>query len=82
MNMTKGNVMSKRWTEKEIRGLGVRTDLVTAGSILGISRPHAYELAKRDEFPAPILRLGRKYVVPVAGLLAVLGLENEPKATA
>ncbi|MCD2117093.1 MULTISPECIES: helix-turn-helix transcriptional regulator [Rhodococcus] len=74
--------MAKHWTEREVRDLGVRTDLVTAASVIGISRPYAYELAKRGEFPAPVLRLGRKYVVPVAGLLAVLGIEDDIEATA
>lgn len=74
--------MAKHWTEQEVRNLGVRTDLTTAASVLGISRPHAYDLVRQGEFPARVLRLGRKYVVPVAGLLAALEIEDETKATA
>lgn len=62
------------WTEQEVRALGVTTDVVTAGAVLGIGRVKSYELAKADQFPVPVLKLGRKYVVPVAGLLKSLGL--------
>ena len=42
-----------------------------AGSILGISRGGAYEAARRGELP--VLRIGRRMVVPTASLLALLG---------
>jgi len=42
--------------------------------VLGIGETHAYRLAGRDEFPVPVVRAGRGYVVPVAGLLHALGL--------
>lgn len=62
------------WTPEEVRALGVRTELVTAGSVLGLSRNVSYELAARGEFPVPVLRLGARWVVPVAPLLGLLGL--------
>ncbi|WP_432679406.1 hypothetical protein ACRAJ3_11610 [Rhodococcus pyridinivorans] len=65
------------WTEQKIRDLGVRTDLETANEILGLSRAYGYQLAKRNEYPVPVLTLGRKYVVPVAGLLKALVIEGE-----
>lgn len=34
-----------------------------AGAILGISRPTSYKLARRDEFPVPVIKLGRRMVV-------------------
>ena len=40
---------------------------------LGISRTLAYELAKRDALPAPVIRLGRRMVVSRAALDLVLG---------
>ncbi|HWC35810.1 MAG TPA: DNA-binding protein [Mycobacteriales bacterium] len=64
----------RRWSTAEVRGLGVTTDLVTAGSVLGIGRTVAYELAREDRFPVPVLRLGRQWRVPVAPLLAELGV--------
>ena len=43
-----------------------------AGALLGISRAFAYELVARDELP--VIRLGRRIVVPKAALLAMVGL--------
>lgn len=44
-----------------------------AGAIFGLSRPSAYEAAKRGDIPT--IRMGRRIVVPTAKLLAMLGLE-------
>jgi len=41
---------------------------------LGISRALAYDLAKADRLPAPVLRLGRRLVVPRPALDRALGL--------
>jgi excisionase family DNA binding protein len=41
-----------------------------AAEVLGISRTLAYELVRRGALPS--LRLGRRLVVPRAGLLALL----------
>lgn len=41
-----------------------------AGELLGISRAHAYELVRRGELPS--LRLGRRIVVPVGRLRAMV----------
>lgn len=67
-----------KWTPAAIRDLGPVTDVPTAGAILGLSRSVAYELARTRQFPIPILRVGRRYRVPVAALLAVLHLPAEP----
>jgi len=70
--------VSKRvWTVAEVRRLGVATDVETAGSVLGIGRTTAYALARADVFPVPVLRVGRRYVVAVEGLLAVLGANDQ-----
>jgi hypothetical protein len=61
------------WTADAVRRLGLTTDIVTAGAVLGIGRSLAYELAQSGEFPVPVLRVGRRYVVPTAGLLTLLG---------
>ena len=39
---------------------------------LGIDRSTAYDLAKRDALPAPVIRLGRRLVVGRAALERVL----------
>ena len=46
-----------------------------AGELLGISRAFAYELVARGELP--VIRLGRRIVVPKAALLAMVDLTPE-----
>jgi hypothetical protein len=56
-------------------------DLMTAAAALGLGRTKAYELARRDEFPCRLIRIGDTYRVPTPGLLALLGVEpEEPSA--
>ncbi|HEY2214103.1 MAG TPA: helix-turn-helix domain-containing protein [Acidimicrobiales bacterium] len=45
-----------------------------AGKLLGISRAFAYELVARGELP--VIRLGRRVVVPKAALFAMVGLDH------
>ena len=47
-------------------------DLVTAGKWLGIGRSLSYRLAREGRFPSPVIRAGRRYIVPVAPLLRLL----------
>lgn len=72
--------MPTTWTEEAVRDLGVRTNLDTSNSVLGMSRNTGYGLAAKGEYPVKVLRIGRKYVVPVAGLLEALGLNDEEAA--
>lgn len=65
-----------RWTVERVRALGVTTDLVTAGAVLGVGRTTAYHLARTDAFPVPTLRIGNRYVVPVVHLLKAIGVED------
>jgi hypothetical protein len=58
-------------------------DLMTAASALGLGRTKAYELARHDEFPCRVIRIGDTYRVPTAGLLELLGVAaEEPRAAA
>ena len=58
-------------------------DLMTAARALGLGRTKAYELARRDEFPCRLIRIGGIYRVPTAGLLELLGVSaEEPRAAA
>jgi hypothetical protein len=61
-------------TLAEIAALPAVTDLVTAGRALSLGRTKAYQLARAGQFPCPVIRAGKAWLVPVAGLLAVLGL--------
>ncbi|MEY9859796.1 putative DNA-binding transcriptional regulator AlpA [Catenulispora sp. GAS73] len=49
-------------------------NLEEAARLLDIGRTSAYTLAKNGAFPAPVLRIGKLYRVPTAGLLEVLGV--------
>jgi hypothetical protein len=63
-------------TPTEVLALPVVVDVPTAGRVYGIGQRHAYELARRDEFPVPVLRLGRLLRVRRADLLADLALDS------
>jgi hypothetical protein len=67
-------MVTRSLTLAEIAGLPAVTDLVTAGRALGLGRTKAYELARAGQFPCPVIRTGKSWMVPTAGLLALLGL--------
>jgi excisionase family DNA binding protein len=51
-----------------------------AAEMLGISEWQTYALIKRDEFPTPVLRLGRVIRIPRQPLLETLGIAEPPGA--
>lgn len=63
-------------SRRELLKLPPSVDLVTAGRALGIGRTKAYELARAEDFPARVLRLGNTYRVVTADLLRLLGIEE------
>jgi hypothetical protein len=54
-------------------------DLMTAARALGLGRTKAYELAKHDQFPCRIIRIGEVYRIPTPGLLELLGVTEDPR---
>lgn len=44
----------------------------TAGQALGISKSHAYKLARDGQFPAKVIKVGAVYRVITADLLRLL----------
>jgi hypothetical protein len=64
------------WRIDTVRSLGTTTDIGTAAAILGIGRTKGYQLAKEGAFPVAVLRIGRRYVVPVPCLLKLLGADS------
>ncbi|MCX4387331.1 helix-turn-helix domain-containing protein [Micromonospora peucetia] len=76
-----GDLAHDAWTAQRIHTLGAVTDLSTAARIFGLSRSVAYDLAKRGQFPVPVLRFGSRYRVPVAAILHALHLPaaDEPE---
>ncbi len=65
-------------TRGELLNLPVSVDLVTAARALGMGRTTAYELARRNEFPVRVLRVGNRYRVTRADLMRELGEESGP----
>jgi hypothetical protein len=66
------------WTPDAVREFAAEnltTDVGTGGSLFGLSRTQAYEAVKAGEFPVKVIRIGRRLVVPVAPILALLGIE-------
>jgi hypothetical protein len=59
-------------TLSQIKAWPAAVDLVTAASAFGISRSHAYALAKRGEFPATVLTVGGRLKVTTASIIAAL----------
>lgn len=63
--------------------LPLMLDIPTAAQWLKIGRTTAYALAKANEFPVPVLRIGGSLRVPTAPLARLLGLAHpaEPVST-
>jgi hypothetical protein len=48
-----------------------------AGRLLGMERWAAYDAVRRGAFPVPVIKTsGRRFVVPTAALLRVLGFDG------
>lgn len=70
------------WTAERIRALGTVTTVPIAAAIFGLSRSVAYDLARTDQFPVPVLRFGSRYRIPVAAILTALHMPTEPRQPA
>ena len=62
-------------TRAELLALPAVVDVPTAARALRLGRSTAYELARRGEFPCPVLRVGGSYRIPTSDLLRVLGID-------
>lgn len=60
----------------ETRRASETCSVEVAAARLGLSRGKAYELARLDELPVPVLRFGRKLAIPTRALDRVLGIED------
>ena len=67
--------MTRPTPPPDLGALPPALDIVTAGRLLGIGRTTAYQLARHNQFPVPVLRIGHGYRVPTAPLLALLGVD-------
>jgi hypothetical protein len=69
------------WTPDEVKALGVRTTVPIAGEIIaGLCKDESYRAVQRGTFPVPVVKCGRRMVVPVAAILELLGIK--PTVTA
>ncbi|MEU4200830.1 hypothetical protein AB0F64_12870 [Streptomyces sp. NPDC026294] len=62
-------------TRDELLALPVSVDLETANRALALGRSTGYQLAKQDEYPVRVLRLGNAYRVVTAELHRLLGVQ-------
>jgi predicted DNA-binding transcriptional regulator AlpA len=67
--------MQSGMTLAELLTLPVMVNIDTASRALGLGRSTGYELARRDEFPCRVLRVGSSYRVPTSELLRLLGID-------
>ncbi|QOC94394.1 helix-turn-helix domain-containing protein [Micromonospora craniellae] len=75
---------SGAWSLDKVRALGTTTDVATAGAIFGLSRSSAYELARSNRLPIPVMKIGSRYRVSVPAIIAVLTatkLDRPPQVT-
>jgi hypothetical protein len=52
-------------------------DLPTAGRLIGLGRTAAYQAVREGTWPTPVLHVRRKYALPTAPLLELLGLHPD-----
>lgn len=76
--MTQGR--RHRMSREQLIALPAVVDVPTAASILGLSRTTAYELIRVDQWPTPVLRLGKLIRVPTGPILDLLGVRPETQA--
>lgn len=62
----------------DLHSLPATLGVVEAGRLLGIGRTTAYELVHEGKFPAPVVRCGRRFLVPTMPLLELLGIRYSP----
>ncbi len=65
------------WTLEAVRNLPATVDIETAGAVLGIGRSKSYQMARADEFPVRVLRIGRRYLVPTNLILQLIGVASD-----
>jgi predicted DNA-binding transcriptional regulator AlpA len=51
-------------------------DLPTAARLLGVGRTAAYQLVRENQWPTPVIRVGKLIRVPTAPLLELLGIST------
>jgi hypothetical protein len=79
-NVTAAATVTERPTLDEIRLWPAAVSIPRGSAAFGFSRSHGFELAKRGEFPARIIKAGGRWVVVTADLIRVLSAgERDPR---
>jgi hypothetical protein len=68
-------------TLDEIRRWPAAVSVATASTAYGFSRSHGFELVRRGDFPARVIKAGRRYAVVTADIVRHLSA-NEREADA
>jgi predicted DNA-binding transcriptional regulator AlpA len=63
-------------------GLPAVLDVPQAARLLGIGRTLAYELVRTDQWPTPVIRVGRLIKIPSAPLIELMSTGYPTRATA
>ncbi len=73
-----GRVADDHEQESQVVRVSATLTVPEAAQLLGIGRNLAYEIAARDGEIAgvPVIRVGRRLLIPMARLLGVLGLDD------
>lgn len=66
--------MPEKWSASALWEQGPTQSLDLANEALSIGRSTGYALAKRDEYPLRVLRVGASYRVITTELIELLGL--------
>lgn len=77
------DTIAVKWTAPTlaaIRGWPAAVPVPQACTAFGISRSHGFELVKRGEFPAKVIKAGGRYVVVTASIIDSLSLDGGPSA--
>lgn len=64
----------------EIRGWPAVVSLTPVAHALDLSRSQVYNLAARGELPVRVIKIGTRYKVVTASLIALLSDEEPPEA--
>lgn len=67
-------------SEAEVLDLPVSIPLEVSNQAIGLGRTVGYALAKRGEYPIPVLRLANAYRCRRSDLLAFLGIDERTEA--
>lgn len=62
---------------EDLQALPPAIKLPDANKLLNLGRSQGYHLAKTDQYPVKVLRVGKGYRVVTAELLKLLGLDDK-----